>query len=110
MKAKILVLLLLLSSSATYGNSIKPVELKSSSSAIGASLAGTLLPSLPLLACMGGHDVDVCMVAGSILLSTAGFVIGPSAGHFYAENSARGYQSIGLRTVFVLVGTAGTFT
>jgi hypothetical protein len=108
MKYKILAVLLL-GSCVIYGNERGPVELKKPGDAVALSLAWTLLPSLPLLACMGGHNVDGNIAAGSILLSASGFVFGPSAGHFYAENSARGYKSIGIRTTFVLVGVAGTF-
>ncbi len=110
MRYKILVVLLFFSFCVTYGNDRKPVELKNSSTAVGASLAGTFLPSLPLLACMGGRDVDGYIVTGSIVLSLSGFIIGPSAGHFYAENSARGYKSIGLRTVFTLVGAGAAIS
>ena len=110
MKYKISVLSLFFAFCVIYGNDSKPVELKSSGNAVGRSLAATLLPSIPLLACMEAHDVNGYVALGSILLSVSGFVIGPSAGHFYAENSARGKQSIGLRTVFALVGAAGAFT
>lgn len=110
MKYKILVLLMLFVFCVTYGNEIKPIELKNSSTAVGASLAGTLLPSLPLLASVTGRDVDGLAVTASIILSASGFVIGPSAGHFYAENSARGYASMGLRTVFAVVGVGGVLT
>jgi len=65
------------------------IELKYPGKAVGASLAGTLLPSLPLLACIGSQDVDGSAVTASIILSVSGFIIGPSAGHFYAGNSAR---------------------
>jgi len=109
MKYQILVVLLFLGSCAIYGNDREPIELKNSGNAVGASLAGAFLPSLPLLACATGHDVDGYMVAGSVVLSLSGFIIGPSVGHFYAGNSARGKQSMGLRTVFALVGVGGTF-
>lgn len=109
MKYKILIVLLFLSF-AIYGNGMKPVELKNPGTAVGASLAGTLLPSLPLLACATGHDVDGFVVVGSVVLSVSGLIIGPSAGHFYAENSARGQKSMGLRTVFALVGVGGVLT
>lgn len=109
MKYKILTVLLFLGF-AIYGNERELVELKDPGKAIGASLGGTLLPSLPLLACATGRDVDSYIVVGSIVLSLSGFIIGPSAGHFYAENSARGNISMGLRTVFALVGGAGVLT
>jgi hypothetical protein len=109
MKYKILTVLLFLGFEI-YGNEIKPIELKNPSTAVGASLAGTLIPSLPLLACMAGRDVDGYAVVGSAVLSLSGFIIGPSAGHFYAGNSARGYTSMGLRTVFTLVGAGAALT
>ena len=110
MKYKILVLLLFFSFCVTYGSDSKPVELKSSGNAVGASLAATLLPSIPFLLCMGTREDDGYMLAGSFVLSLSGFIVGPSAGHFYAENKGRGQQSMGLRTVFALVGVAGAFT
>ncbi|MBN1694390.1 hypothetical protein JW879_03205 [candidate division WOR-3 bacterium] len=110
MKYKILVLLLLFSFCVIYGNERESIELKNPGNAVGASLAGTLLPSMPLLLCMGTQESDGSIVAGSFILSLAGFVIGPSAGHFYAGNSSRAQKSMGLRTVFALVGGAGILT
>jgi hypothetical protein len=97
MKYKTLVLLLFLSSSAVYGNGIKPVELKNSGVAVGYSIMSTTLPSVPFLLCAATGDVDGSM--GSFLLSVSGIIIGPSVGHFYAGNTSRGLKSTCFRAV-----------
>lgn len=110
MKYKILAVLLFLSFCVTYGNERESLELKDPGKAVGRSMAWTLLPSLPLLACMVSDDVYTHVEVGCFILSLSGFVFGPSAGHFYAEDHTRGEKSIGLRLAIVGVGTAGSLT
>jgi len=99
MKYKILVLANLLVSCFFYANEGEIPELKNSTEAVGFSILSTGLPSVPLMLCAGIGDVDESLEVGSFILAISGVILGPSAGHFYAGNTKRGFMSVGFRTV-----------
>lgn len=110
MKYKILVLLLLFVFCVTYGNEGEIPELKNPTTAVGYSFCSTILPSVPLILCAGFGDGNESLAVGSFILTVSGIIIGPSAGHFYAGNTKRGFMSAGFRAVssgaFIISGGA----
>ncbi len=84
-------------------------ELKSTSTAVNYSIGATFLPSVPILVCMAMDDVPFSFAAGSFILSVSGFVVGLSAGHFYAGNRSRGMASIGFRSICAGAGLVGCY-
>ncbi len=99
MKYKILVFLMLFGFCVSYGYEGETLELKNSTEAVGFSILSTVLPSVPLMLCAGIGDVEESLVVESFILTVSGVIIGPSAGHFYAGNTARGFKSAGFRAI-----------
>jgi len=99
MRYKILVLLMLFVFCISYAYETEFPELKNSTTAVGYSFCATVLPSVPLMLCAGFDDGDESLAVGSFILTVSGIVIGPSAGHFYAGNTRRGFISAGFRTI-----------
>ena len=79
-----------------------PPQEKSPSLALLLSLVGTAVPAA--LAMGGGEDGS-----STYWIVTGSFVVGPSLGHIYAENSGRAALGIGIRAVAALGFTAGLF-
>jgi len=99
MRYKILVLLMLFVFCISYAYETEFPELKNSTTAVGYSFCVTVLPSVPLILCAGFDDGNESLAVGSFILTVSGIVIGPSAGHFYAGNTRRGFMSAGSRAI-----------
>jgi len=104
MKCKILVFVVLVVFCITHACEGETVKLKNPAVASGLSFGWTFLPSLPLLYCMA---TDNEFLPAACVLSFSGFMVGPSTGHFYAENRSWGNKSIGFRSACAGIGLLG---
>lgn len=91
-----------LSISWAYGKA-RPARRKSPGTASALSVSASLVPILATaVPALAGVDEG----KGGPAVFLAGVVIGPSVGHFYAEQTGRGVLTTALRGVGAYVGTA----
>ena len=85
---------------------LRAVELKSPRKALLYSALGSLAPAGAgtLLASLGDGSNDLT----AFTLITGGVLVGPAAGHFYADNRRQAWVGIGLRTTGSAAMVAGT--
>lgn len=78
-------------------------KMKSGAAAFLWSLGATVAPvALGYRLALDGTSNE-----GGLLLMTGGMVLGPSVGHWYAEQAGRGWITVGLRFLMVVVFFAG---
>jgi hypothetical protein len=81
---------------------------KSPGTATAWSLGATLVPAFvggAILVAGGGNDNQTTAAIGGTMLG-AGWLVGPSAGHWYAEQHGRGWLTTGIRFGLSLLGFA----
>ncbi len=82
-----------------HSNQLKKKE-KSPTTALYWSLAATVIPTAIGISFLTSESEQHSIGVSGVLLTTAGALIGPSAGHFYSKRVGRGLLTVVLRIGF----------